>query len=444
MIPFTSLRDLKISFGPFNSFSQSRWKKPVVTAQVRLETRTRDLKLDKLITHLNKLKTVLKIQQLISHRKQGPFVSLQLMSRWRNIVGLNVGMGIFLHKYPHVFEVFKHPIRKNICCRLSTRFRDLIDEEKRVMKEYESELVRRIKKLLMMSKTGTLHAHALRLISRELGLPENFWDSILGKYSLDFRLTDLEIVELVARDESLTVSEVEKWREKEYTEKWLSEFETRYAFPINFPTGFKMEIGYREKLKNWQRLPYLKPYERREGMRVRTCGGVERFEKRAVGIIHELLSLTVEKMVEVDKLAHFRKDFAIQVNVRELLLKHPGIFYVSTKGSTQTVFLREAYSKGCLVETNPVYIARRKMLDLVLLGRRNARRMFHQEERIEEGHSLVSTADGDGSRDGTDWVIPTLEGCDTDNEDPLNSLDEISNSKEEFHGYCESGSCKTY
>ncbi|GLU17978.1 hypothetical protein SLE2022_343030 [Rubroshorea leprosula] len=93
-----------------------------------------------------------------------------------------------------------------------------------------------------------------------------------------------------------------------------------------------------------------------EVVKVRTYEGVEWFEERAVGIIHEFLSLTVEKMVEVDKLAYFRKDFAIEVNVHELLLKHAGIFYISTKGSTQTVFLREAYSKGFLVETNPVHI----------------------------------------------------------------------------------------
>jgi len=79
---------------------------------------------------------------------------------------------------------------------------------------------------------------------------------------------------------------------------------------------------------------------------VRTCGGIERYEKRVLAVLHELLSLTVEKMVEVDQLAHFRRDLGIEVNVRELLLRHPGIFYISTKGKTLTVFLREAYRKG--------------------------------------------------------------------------------------------------
>lgn len=327
-------------------------------------------------------------------------------------MGLNVGMGEFVHKYPHVFEVFTHPVRRNLCCRIARKMRDLIAEEEDVTKECELECVRRVKKLLMMSKSGILHVHALRLIRRELGLPEDFRESILRKYGDDFRLVDLEIVELVNRDEDLGVAEVEKWRDNEYREKWLSEFETRFAFPINFPTGFKIEGGFREKLKNWQRLPYLNPYERKkEVIRVRTCGGTEQFEKRAVGIIHELLSLTVEKMVEVERLAHFRKNFGMEVNVRELLLKHPGIFYISTKGSTHTVFLREAYSKGCLNWPNPIYIVRRKMLDLILLGCRNTRDLQPQETTRKGIDNLKSKANV-GSTTGGSWVIPILESFD--------------------------------
>jgi hypothetical protein len=61
----------------------------------------------------------------------------------------------------------------------------------------------------------------------------------------------------------------------------------------------------------------------------------------------------------------------MEVNLQELLLKYPGIFYISTKGSAQTVILRESYSKGCLIEPNPIYNVRRKMLHLILSGCRN-------------------------------------------------------------------------
>lgn len=286
----------------------------------------------------------------------------------------------------------------------------LLQEEENVVKELELENVKLIKKLLLMSVNGTLHIHALRLIRRELGLPEDFRDSILDKYSSDFKLINLEVVALVDRgDESLGVAKIEHWREKEYREKWLSEFETKFAFPINFPTGFKIEAGFREKLKNWQRMTYVKPYDTKEVVRVRTCGGIERFEKRAVGILHELLSLTVEKTVEVERLVHFRKDFGIEVNIRELLLKHPGIFYISTKGNTQLVFLREAYSRGCLVEPNLIYDVRRKMLDLILQGCRNTRELRTQKEEIEEIENEVVCDESERITGDGDFVISILE-----------------------------------
>jgi len=293
-----------------------------------------------------------------------------------------------------------------MCCRMTKKMKELILLEEVVVRQNEVEVVKRVKKLLMMSVNGTLHLHALRLIRRELGLPSDFRESILGKYSDEFRLVDLEIVALVGWDDELGMARVEEWREREYREKWLSEFETKFAFPINFPTGFKIEKGFREKLKGWQRLSYTKPYERKNVK----CGGVQRYEKRAVAILHELLSLTVEKMVEVDQLAHFRRDFDVEVNVRELLLRHPGIFYISTKGNAQTVFLREAYEKGGLIEPNPVYEVRRNMLELVLLGRRKTKQLLAScDESKEESNAVVYEVNGGGKREG-DWVIPFLEG----------------------------------
>ena len=96
-----------ISFSLFNCFIQKRWKKPTLSAQTRLEDRVIDSKLDKLMTHLNKLNLILKIHHLMSNRKRGPFVSLQLMSRWRSILGL---MSTWDHLFTsiHIFLRFFH------------------------------------------------------------------------------------------------------------------------------------------------------------------------------------------------------------------------------------------------------------------------------------------------------------------------------------------------
>ncbi|KAL0339841.1 UNVERIFIED_CONTAM: protein ROOT PRIMORDIUM defective [Sesamum radiatum] len=369
-----------LHFPVAHSLLQSRpaSRKPANTAQTRLETRTRDPKLDLLAFHHRRLALILGLYSLVSAKKRGPFVSLQLLSRWAPHAGVNtLSAGEFIRKYPHVFQVFTHPVRRNLCCKFTSKFVELLKLEEEIVCNMEDVSVIKIRRILSMSVNGKVHLHAIRLMRRELGLPEDFRESIIRKHSEIFRMIDLEIVELVDWNESERAfscsAEVEKWREKEFREKWLSEFETKYAFPINFPTGLKKVPGFRERLRNWQRLSYVKPYERVEKVRVRTCGGVERYEKRAVGIIHELLCLTVEKMVEVER---------------------------------------------CLVETNMVYDVRRKMLELLLLGCRNTREFREQEEAGEDRNDAAIDKNGGGRKDG-DFVIPILEsysgnnhGCD--------------------------------
>ncbi|KAL0281915.1 UNVERIFIED_CONTAM: protein ROOT PRIMORDIUM defective [Sesamum angustifolium] len=108
-----------------------------------------------------------------------------------------------------------------------------------------------------------------------------------------------------------------------------------------------------------------------------------RMEKEQWGL-HEVLSLTVEKMVEVEKISHFRNWFGIDLNAKDLFLDHPGMFYLSTKGKRHTVFLREAYERGCLIESNLVYEARRKLLDLVLLSCRGLGRGDHKSNSVDQ------------------------------------------------------------
>ena len=87
--PFTDPQ--KCPFGPFNSFTQKR-----------IISDSQKKKKKKLITRLKKLKTILNLHQLMSNWKRGPFVSLQLMSRCKNPVGLKYQhRQTFINKYPH-------------------------------------------------------------------------------------------------------------------------------------------------------------------------------------------------------------------------------------------------------------------------------------------------------------------------------------------------------
>lgn len=210
-----------------------------------------------------------------------------------------------------------------------------------------------------------------------MGLPDDFEDSVISKNPDLFELLDahepnthiLKLRDNVNRD--VFSAAVENWRVIECCREddGVDRTEIRFSFKHGYPPGMRLSKNFRAKVKEWQRLPYVGPYEEM-GEKKRSKSGMMEMEKRAVGIVHEFLSLTVEKTVEVEKISHFRKCFGIDLNIRDLFLDHPGMFYLSTKGKRHTVFLREAFERGCLIEPNPVYNVRRKLLNLVLMGRR--------------------------------------------------------------------------
>ncbi|KAI3412760.1 PORR domain-containing protein [Psidium guajava] len=239
-------------------------------------------------------------------------------------------------------------------------------------------VVDRLVRLLLMTPTKSLPLRAIFKVWRELGLPDDFEDSVISRNSNLFRLCDghepnthiLKLVDVVPEKYHLTAA-VENWRVTESCreDSDVDRTEIMFSFKHGFPPGMRLSKDLKVKVKKWQRLPYVGPYE---GIREKrkSKAAIMALEKRAVAMVHEFLSLTVEKMVEVEKISHFRNWFEIDMNIRDLFLDHPGIFYLSTKGKTHTVFLREAYERGCLIDPNPVYEARRKLLNLVLLGHR--------------------------------------------------------------------------
>lgn len=227
----------------------------------------------------------------------------------------------------------------------------------------------------MLSNTGKLSLDHVRIASREFGLPEDFEFSVILKYPQFFRLfeakeTKTKYIEIVERDSKLAVCAIEKTREKEYREKGLDAEDIRFSFIVNFPPGFKIGKYYKIAVWKWQRLPYWSPYENVSGYDMRSLEAQKRMEKRAVAMVHELVSLTVEKKISLERIAHFRVTMDLPKKLKEFLLQHQGIFYISTRGNQgklHTIFLREAYKKGELVEPNDVYLARRKLVQLIMM-----------------------------------------------------------------------------
>lgn len=340
--------------------------------------RARDATFEKLMDQYKHFLKVIAIQDLIlaNPTNNPPAVSLDFLSRLSQKLHLNRGAVSFLRKYPHIFHIFYDPVKSQPFCRLTDVAVDICRQEVEVINASLPAVVDRLVRLLSMSSTKSLPLRAVFKVWRELGLPDDFEDSVISRNPHLFRLSDANepnthILELVdkAGDNTFT-AEVENWRVIECCEESsVDRTEMRYSFKHDFPPGMRLSKDFKSKVKEWQRLPYVGPYqELRE--KKNSKAGIMRLEKRAVSIVHEFLSLTVEKMVEVEKISHFRKPFGIDMNIRDLFLDHPGVFYLSTKGKRHSVFLREAYERGCLVEKNPVYDVRRKLFNLVLLGRR--------------------------------------------------------------------------
>ncbi|KAG2547920.1 protein ROOT PRIMORDIUM DEFECTIVE 1-like [Panicum virgatum] len=259
-----------------------------------------------------------------------------------------------------------------------------------------ADAARTLRRLLAMSASRALPLRAVFRVWRELALPDDFEDSVVAGHPHLFHLApnpaepNTHILHLVADPaaEDFTPA-VERTRPD------------RYAFKLQFPPGFRLTKEYRKKVKEWQQLPYAGPYEvvspRAGGSKRVSKLARRKMEKRAVGIAHEFLSLTVEKMVEVEKFSQFRKWFGIEVNVRDVFLDHPGIFYLSAKGKRHTVFLREAYDRGKLVEPNEVSEARAKIVELMLLRRRGL-------GNANSSANMASGATSDAKESGDDFV----------------------------------------
>lgn len=232
----------------------------------------------------------------------------------------------------------------------------------------------------MLSNTGRLHLEHVRIARRDFGLPDDFEYSVVLQHPQYFRLFDAKdsmskYIEIVEKDPSFGVCAVDKVREIEYRNKGVDEESMRFSFVVNFPPGFKIGKYYKIAMWKWQRMPYWSPYEDVSGHDMRSFEAQNRMEKRAVAMIHELLSLTVEKKITLDRIAHFRVPMDLPKKLKDFLLQHQGIFYISTRGNQgkiHTIFLREAYRKGNLIEPNDVYLARRRLAELILVSPRKA------------------------------------------------------------------------
>lgn len=147
-------------------------------------------------------------------------------------------------------------------------------------------------------------------------------------------------------------------------------------------------------MEDFHRLPYISPYE--------DCSGIDPesdlMEKRVVGVLHELLSLTIHKKTKRNYLRCLREEMSLPQKFTRVFTRYPGIFYLSLKCKTTTVMLREAYQRGKLVDPHPLALLRDKysyvMRTGVLYGGKGLTRLV-----LDDEESLVGVGAGSDGED---------------------------------------------
>ncbi|KAD4585012.1 hypothetical protein R6Q59_036343 [Mikania micrantha] len=393
-----------------HDFSQS-------TSIPKKQQRVRDHGYDNYMEIEKKIRKVVKIQELILSQPNTMVSSARLDNLSRRLGFKQFEAGRFVLKHPHIFDVFEHPVQRILYCRLTRKAHIQIQEENEAVIAQINDSVTRLRKLLMLSNTRRLGLEHVRIARREFGFPEDFEYSVILKHPHLFRLFEdkeskSKYIELLAQkvDPELGVCAIEKIREKEYREKGGDAENIRFSFIINFPPGFKTGKYYKIAIWKWQRLPYWSPYEDVSGYDMRSLEAQKRMEKRAIAMIHEILCLTVEKKISLERIAHFRITMNLPKKLKDFLLQHQGIFYISTRGNygkLHTIFLREAYNKGELIEPNEVYLARRKLAKLITLRRPNKVDL----DRVEIGWNEVKVGNNSEPDFGGDGECCEEDDC---------------------------------
>ncbi|XP_051145332.1 protein WHAT'S THIS FACTOR 9, mitochondrial isoform X2 [Andrographis paniculata] len=283
----------------------------------------------------------------------------------------------FIRKYPSALQEF-HPSSLHILpdIKLTPDIISLNSEETLLYQSvnYKEEIARRLLKLLMLSRITKIPIFVLERLKWELGLPQDYEKAIIPEFPDYFRVIDGKnlrgngkALELVCWTDELAVSEMEKKGAKD----------GNIQFPLQYSKVFEMDKKYEKWVDEWQKLPYISPYENAKHLKANS----DESDKWAVAVLHELLNLFVGKKAERDKLLFFGEFLGLgSSRFKRTCLLHPGIFYVSNKIRTYTVVLKEAYKRGMLIERHPLVDLRFKYVQLMNAPEDNEKAKGAQEK----------------------------------------------------------------
>lgn len=299
----------------------------------------------------------------------------------------------FIRKSPKLFELYKDH-RGVLWCGMTKQAEDLVEEEKRLVEVHQDKTAEYVTRFLMMSVDKLLPLDKIAHFRRDFGLPLDFRTHWVHKYPQHFKVVkdednEVEYLKLVNWNPAWAVTELEKKAMRMSSDELAAHTPGTLSlpFPLKFPPNYKKVYRYAGKLEHFQKRSYLSPYADASALK---AGSLE-FDKRAVAVMHELLSFTIEKRLVTDHLTHFRRELVMPQKLMRLLLKHFGIFYVSERGKRFSVFLKEAYEGSELIDKGPLVLWKEKVQSLTgYRGRKREIETFGDVSDMEDKGVLES------------------------------------------------------
>lgn len=335
----------------------------------------RALELDKVMDLQKKPAMILRLKSIIQSQKHKSLLLRDLEKEVGFVQKWNF-MAV-IEKYPSIFHVTggdRIPPRVT----LTDKARKIAALEAAARDQMEPMLVKNLRKLLMLSVDCRVPLGTVELVQDELGLPSDFRESLIPKYPQFFSLKAVngrDYLHLEHWDSSLAVTIREErlackgsldpgGHSKKGKVSKDGNFQGPFAFHLKFPAGFRPNMSYLEEAQRWQKMEFPSPYLNARRFDIAD----PKARKRVVGVLHELLSLTMEKRLTSAQLEAFHSEYRLPARLLLCLIKHHGIFYLTNKGAKSTVILKEAYEGSNLIDKCPLLVFRDKFI--ALTGRR--------------------------------------------------------------------------
>ncbi|KAL1315166.1 hypothetical protein HN51_041933 [Arachis hypogaea] len=339
----------------------------------------RDLYLDNAILKEKDLKQVVSFKnEIVSSTSKS--LSLYNASLLKDPLNLSMTTTKFIDKYHCIFMQFQPDRGFPPHVKLTPHALCLHKEE---MDIYNCpinrvDFVHRIARLLMLAGMGKLPLYVIDKLKWDLGLPHDYVKTLLADYPDYFDVCSIEdpssgkemlALELVSWRKELSVSDLEK---RAMSLDYCGDKRRHdISFPMFYPKGFDLEKRVKSWVENWQKLPYISPYE--DAFHLDLSSDLA--EKWIVAILHELLCLLVSKKTERGNLLCYGECLGLDSRFKKALVHHPGIFYISNKIRTQTVVLREAYRKDVLIRKHPLMGMRFRYIHLMTKTQKHHRQV---------------------------------------------------------------------